>query len=100
MLSYSLSKMTIINEMNDFNKYFQLEMVEFYEFLGRWAYLLFSSHQLSFPQMLEKLLRMIFVVVGCKFKKPEDEDDEEVLSESDYDDDLVEDLVFAIRNKK
>lgn len=43
VLAYSLSKMTIKNEMGDYDKYNQMQMVEFFEFIGRWAELLFQD---------------------------------------------------------
>ena len=42
-MAYSLSKMYIPDEMEDFDRYNDLKMVEFYEFLGRLAHLLFPA---------------------------------------------------------
>jgi len=41
VLAYSLSKMTIIDEMEGFERYTQMQLVEFYEFIGRLSYLIF-----------------------------------------------------------
>ena len=43
--AYSLSKMTIAIEMDDYEKYNKMLLVEFYEFIGRWAYLIFQKQQ-------------------------------------------------------
>jgi hypothetical protein len=42
-LSYSQSKMTIIDEMENFDKYTHLKKVEFYELIGRFAELVVKN---------------------------------------------------------
>ena len=42
-LAYSLSKMTIIDEMEEFDNYNNLKKVELYEFLGRFAELTYEG---------------------------------------------------------
>lgn len=41
VIAYGYSKMTIGDEMKDIEKYNMMNMPEFYEFLGRWAELLY-----------------------------------------------------------
>ena len=47
ILAYSLSKMTIGDEMADFDNYNRMLLVEFYEFIGRLAHLLFMKTESS-----------------------------------------------------
>lgn len=42
IVAYSLSKMTIADEMAEFHRYTQMPLAEFYEFIGRWAELVFK----------------------------------------------------------
>lgn len=41
-MAYSLSKMTIIDEMEEYDNYFNLTVAEFHEFLGRLAELIYE----------------------------------------------------------
>jgi hypothetical protein len=68
VLAFSLSKMTIADEMEDFDKYNRMVLVEFYEFVGRWAYLIFKQSNLPFPKKLEQLLRIVLPIVNYSFK--------------------------------
>lgn len=43
--SYSLSKMTLSDEMGEFDKYEKMLHCEFYEFLGRWAFLVYRERK-------------------------------------------------------
>lgn len=42
-LAYSLSKMLVIDEMDDFEKYNDLKFCEFFEFLARFAELTYEG---------------------------------------------------------
>lgn len=50
--------MTIPDEMKDYDKYNMIVMSEFYEFLGRWADLLYLD-QIPLIQKLGKLLPIL-----------------------------------------
>ena len=43
-LAYSLSKMLVIDEMNGFDKYNEMKLCEFFEFLGRFAELTYEGN--------------------------------------------------------
>ena len=60
-IAYSLSKMTIINEMDDFAAYNNMLPVEFKEFLARAADLLYPGNVHILPK-LEKLLVNLFQI--------------------------------------
>lgn len=89
--AFAMAKMTLQDEIEEFYNYFVLNKVEFYEFIGRWADLLFQSSQIPFSKKYEAILKIILPVVGCKFKSVQDDDD--IPSDSDYDDDQVEDII-------
>lgn len=61
-LCYSLSKMTIIDDMEDFDNYQDLKRVEFYEFLGRLAELLYESEDDDAIPLFKKLARLLTVL--------------------------------------
>ena len=54
-LAYSLSKMTIVDEMGDFLNYNNMKKVEFLEFLGRFAELTYEEN-IPLHRKIEKLL--------------------------------------------
>lgn len=59
-LAFSLSKMFIVNEMQNFNLYNQMKKVEFYEFLGRIAYLIYSDNSITSGLPLsEKIAKLL-----------------------------------------
>ena len=67
-----------------------MKKVEFYEFLGRSAELLFEGHE-PLVRKLERLLSMLLTkIAGLKLIIPDPSRDFD--SESDCPDDLVEDL--------
>ena len=87
-LAYSLSKMTIINEMEDFDSYNNLKKVEFYEFLGRFAELSYEG-DIPLVQKLGRLLTIVFEkCINSKIIFPDFEKD--IETDSDFDDDIVE----------
>ena len=90
-LAYSLSKMTIIDDMEDFDNYTIMKRVEFYEFIGRLAELLFDSKNEDIP-LVKKLARLLTILIEKytkqKFIMPNLEKD--LDTESDDEDELVE----------
>jgi len=83
--------MPIGDEMKDFDTYNKMQLVEFYEFLGRWARLLFVAQSPSLPANIETLLRLLLPLVSCEFNPVKTDDD--VPSDSDYDDDIVDEII-------
>ena len=64
-MSYSLSKVTIKDEMQEYDEYNKMSFVEFLEFLARFADFLYEIEQIaSFPKKLAKLFAILFPVVG------------------------------------
>mmetsp|Transcript_15052 Transcript_15052/g.23282 ORF Transcript_15052/g.23282 Transcript_15052/m.23282 type:complete len:213 (-) Transcript_15052:98-736(-) len=89
-VAYALSKATIANEMGDFDKYNQMNMSEFYEFLSRAAELFFVETQ-PLTKKVEKFLMRLLPVAEMEYIYPNFEEDLE--SESDCDDDWVDECV-------
>lgn len=83
--------MAIGDEMKDFDSYNKMQLVEFYEFLGRWARLLFATQSPSLPANLETLLSLLLPLASCEFTPAKTADD--VPSDSDYDDDIVDEVI-------
>lgn len=88
VMAYCLSKMTLTDEMQEFDKYQLMQVVEFYEFLGRWAYLLYKNPKEPLAKKIQSLLEILLPLVKLRFVPPANDD--EIPSESDYDDDVVE----------
>lgn len=89
-LAYSLSKMTIIDEMGDFDNYNKMKHVEFLEFLGRLAELNYDGEQ-PLVVKLERLLEMLFSkIISMKVTYPDDEAD--IETDSDCVDDQVDEF--------
>lgn len=82
--------------MGDFEKYDKLVKVEFLEFIGRWAYLTYHNSSLPFIQKVKSLLEIILPIVGAKLHQVSKNND--VASESDYDDDYMEDCMEELLN--
>ena len=99
-LAYSLSKMTIRDEMAQFELYNKMSLVEFYEFLGRLAFLVFRHEKMSpLAKKLEKLLKILIPLTGKHGFEPFQED-QTIESDSDYDDDVVDDIVQKIMSNQ
>jgi len=94
VVAYSLSKMTIQDEMRDFDNYNRMLPVEFYEFLGRFAHLVFTE-SLPLTKKLEKLLRLLLPAAGNYSFVPAPGDDE-IDSDSDYDEDIADEVAQQI----
>lgn len=90
--AYSMSKMTIVNEMEDFEKYNQMKKGEFYEFLARLSDALYRDSDLPLVKKLEKLLcLLLFVVLKKEIVIPDLDDD--IESQSDCEDDHTEQIL-------
>ena len=87
--AYSQSKMTLVDEMDEFEKYNKMLNVEFYEFLGRISELLY--HGMPLEQKLENMLTILLPLAGYEYKKVNLDGDLE--SESDYDDDIIDNII-------
>ena len=92
-VAYSLSKMTIIDEMEDFDQYNIMKRVEFLEFIARMAVLINPS-KIPLVKKIEQLLGKLLEVVGKNLIYPNLEDG--VSSESDCEDDLVSGLTYNL----
>ena len=90
--AYSLSKMTLSDEMGEFDKYDKMLHCEFYEFLGRWSYLVFKDRKEPLDVKIQYLLEILLPLVKLKFIPVSIEED--IPSESDYDDDFVQDQLI------
>ena len=88
--AYSLSKMTIGDEMAEFHKYNEMPLVEFYEFIGRWAEITFSD-DIPLVKKIEQLFDILLGIIKTKVKQPGLDDD--CSSDSDYDENIAEELV-------
>ena len=89
--AYSLSKMTIVDDMEDFDDYNHLKKVEFYEFLGRFAELQSPGEERSLVSKLEYLLSVLlqkFTGTKLVFRPAA----ANLETDSDNDDDVVEHL--------
>ena len=84
--------MTIIDDMEDFDSYEDMKRVEFYEFLGRLAELLFESDEEDDVPLVKKLARLLTILfekyTTFKFIMPKE--DNELETESDDEDEEVE----------
>ena len=69
-----------------------MTMAEFYEFLARLAHFVLENEKTQLTKKLEKLLKILIPLAGRYDFVPFVEDDN-IASDSDYDDDIVDDLV-------
>lgn len=90
VVAYALSKQTLADEMADFDRYNQMTLTEFYEFLGRCAALAYVENA-SLAKKIERLLGYVLPLAKQDFIAPAV--DEAVDSDSDYDDDLVDEII-------
>lgn len=88
-VAYSLSKMTIIDEMDDkeFANYNKMERVEFVEFLSRFAELFIDGNQ-PLVQKIQRILHTLFsFYLNQSCRVPANDDEYE--SESDDPDEMI-----------
>ena len=95
-LAYSLSKQLVINEMKDHHLYNDLKLFEFYEFLIRLAHLVFSAEEYgaNYP-VIKKLQQLLQLLIKANLNKNVTLPDLDagIESDSDYEDDLVEEIL-------
>ena len=92
-LAFSFSKMQMIDELELIDNYKQMLFVEFLEFLGRLAYLLwYDIPDEPLEVKLWRLMAVLFGEFGERVKAVDLED--EVDSESDYEDELATELLM------
>ena len=90
VIAYSLSKTTLIDEMAEYNRYNEMNINEFYEFIGRAAEFAFEGENVPLATKIEKLLKYLFAMIKERFINPDLADD--IQSESDYDEDWVDEM--------
>lgn len=89
-VAYSISKSLIKYELDEFEKYNQMTIGEFYEFLGRVADFLYYQEDASLINKIEKLLKYFLPICGEKVRKYRGDID--IDTESDYEDDIIFEL--------
>eukprot|EP00347_Sterkiella_histriomuscorum_P021600 403333417 len=83
---FAFSKMSIIDEMNQKEKYERMTISEFFDFIVRCAYIKYKDEShLSMVEKTERVLDVLFKEINCRRKRPNYEI--EVSSESDYESD-------------
>ena len=93
-VAYALSKITIIDDMEDFDNYNSLKKVEFYEFIGRISELLFPGDLPLFRKIGRLLGILLEKFTEHELKKPML--DADVDTDSDYADDIVQEIKTQI----
>ena len=81
------AKMTSRNEVYEFDKYLKIELVEFYEIIGRVATVKFVGTDFdreSLQTKMECVLDFLFPLVGVKRKEVPVHDEPESESDDDY----------------
>jgi hypothetical protein len=63
-VAYSLSKMTLVDEMAEFEKYNIMTKVEFYEFICRISHLICQKLSMPLSQKIEKILTILLPLAG------------------------------------
>jgi hypothetical protein len=88
--------MTLIDEMEEFNKYQIMRRSELCEFLGRLAELIYPTETYgnNFPlhKKLEKLLGVLFPII-CNMDYITPSVDKNLESDSDYEDEAVDEIL-------
>lgn len=62
-MNYAYSLRTLINEMDEFHKYNQMNFSEFQEFLGRLADVHFSDLSVAMDEKIFRLLKILLILV-------------------------------------
>lgn len=82
-IAYSFSKFTIIDEMNQKDRYFNMNITELMDFICRCAYFKYKDQAgVQFVEKVEKVLDVLFKQIEVRREKPNFE--VEVSSDSDY----------------
>lgn len=88
-VAFSHSKELHVKEMEDIDKYTQLELSEFVEFIARLAYLQFQENSEELlTEKIEKVLAEMLKLVSEKVRHPPKTEDDELVS--DYEDEVVQ----------
>ena len=90
LIAYALSKQRLLDEMAEFDQYHSMKFHELFEFIARCATFLNTDH-LPLTKKLEQILRNFLPKVDAQFIPSMRNDD--VDSQSDEDDDLVDELM-------
>jgi hypothetical protein len=93
ILAYSQAKMSLDNEMDKYYRYSKMDLCEYFEYLARLAQLMFKEGYDSLPDKITELLQILLPMVGQSFIPP---GEVEIESESDYDDDFVNDMLEEV----
>lgn len=95
VLAWIMSKMQFVEELEGINKYKQLNFVEFLEFIGRLADLIYADEPdeipLAYDVKVWRLMQALFR--GIQKRVNTNEDDANIDSESDYEDDIATEIV-------
>lgn len=83
--------MTLTDEFDEYHQYNQMSQSEFYEFLGRWAELIYVDLKIPLVEKISKLLPILLESVNIEFRPLNGDDD--IESDSDYDDDIVDSIL-------
>jgi len=89
LTAYAMSKSTVADEMKDYDKYNMMNYSEFLEFIGRLASLHYEDGA-RLESKIERLLRLMLPVVNMPFFPVVL--DEDIPSDSDCDDDWVDEI--------
>jgi hypothetical protein len=82
-IAYSFSKMTIVDEMDQKNRYGNMNITELIDFICRCAYLKYKDMpDVAFVEKVGRVLDVLFKPLGLRREKPNFEI--EVSSDSDY----------------
>lgn len=84
--------MQFVEELELIDNYERLFFVEFLEFLGRLAFLIYDNDEETLDVKLWRLLQIIFNTITEKVKEPVL--DQEIDSESDYEDELATEMLL------
>ena len=82
---YGMSKMAVVLDTSDRQKYEELKFVEYLEFVGRCAYVKYKAEEdMTMEERLTAFMDELFPVYGCTRKEVEDEEEEFSESDPDY----------------
>eukprot|EP00347_Sterkiella_histriomuscorum_P001629 403371291 len=87
-VAFAYSKQTFIQEMEDIKRYKNIPFHEFLEFIGRLAQIKYFDVQVPLENKIEMILDILLKLVNEKVQQPQISDD--VDSQTDYEDDLIE----------
>jgi len=98
-LAFGLSKMSVVDEMAEFDNYNHMKKVEMYEFFGRMSELFYPGEYTPLNKKIERLLAQVIQVI-CKGEIVIPSNDDGIESESDCEDDLVQDFMQESYDQK